>query len=467
MEPVNNNSSTAFPLDSLRAATMGTATPEPVSQSAYTAKSYDNRKRFSGIASALASQLSTFSSRFNATTFLTGDFSWQVRVADTPSDSLVMPSATDSAEPDTYVLEIESLATAESGTSLKLASDDRADIDTGTYEFDLTVGGDTYSIELDIENDDADPLTNRELLQTVERTLAGQGADIAVEIYEYQAQAYGEDMDGQYEAVSYLTVTTSDTGEDADFSISDTSGALIETLGLDRSRRVGTNNAFSVDGNAYETDSNDVTVAADDVYATLVGTTDTGENIQIEVEQGTEALADKLTYLISEYNSFIQWLDENDSVINPSIKTALFSDIDSAVLEDTYLTSGASNGGTTRETIHVGQYAAPVTRGPDIGLYGLDSDLDEIGLSLNSDGTLDISADFETAVAGRLWDVYDTLGGDDGFFTKINAAIEDVQESGEGQYLLYRSSVLSYTDEGRDSRSIYRESGASLISMYA
>lgn len=466
MDPVNQNSiDTAFPLDALRRS-RNKVFRTPSTPSAYSGQSYDNRARISDTAQSLRSRLSGFQTRVNASSFLTGDFSWQVRTADTDSPDAVSPTPSASSRPDTYTLGVSRLASGSTARSRTLDSGDAADIETGTYAFTVSAGGGDYDVELDIENDPLAPLTNDALLKSVRQAIAAQGTGLDADFKAYETLDY--QREGTYKTVSYLEIRSGDTGVDASFSITDTSGDLISSLGLDRLRGFAADNRYAVDGQSFSGSSNTVTIGSDGVEGVLTGQTEQGENLSVRVRQGTDALVGELEFLINEYNSLIQWIDANDSVISPVIKTVLFSGLNSTALGDHFVSeTGNTTHELSRDSIRLAERQTSGSGVRVADTSALDKKLETIGLGLNKDGTLEMGTGFESAVKSKLRDVYDTLGGETGLFTQVDSAISTIQEGRESQFLRSRSSVLNYSRDTADRNAFYRESGSRLINLFA
>ena len=97
---------------------------------------------------------------------------------------------------------------------------------------------------------------------------------------------------------------------------------------------------------------------------------------------------------------------------------------------------------------------------------GIDKVFSDIGLTLNHDGTIDMGDDFMASVAGSTRQVYDALGGENGFFTAISRAIASIHGKSESSYITCFNSIISYDGSG-NSRSSARKSGlSSIISLF-
>ena len=440
-----------------------TIAPDIDEASDYTARSYDNRGRISDVAATLQSKLGFFRTRLASSSFLSDTFSWQVRTAKTSNPDKLLSKATSIADEKDFSIEIDTLATTRTAVSDKLSSDDATLFETGTFSYTLTIGTDTYAIDLDIENEIGAPETNRGVLLGLERSINRLGVDVEAKLYDTKVRDYNPYRENVYKGISYLVITSKITGEDIEFALSDTSGDLIEKLNLDRITGFGSKNQYRIDGNQGQSNLNDITVAPGKVSAYLLGTTDIGENLQINVNQDKSVLASELTQIINDYNELIRWIDDNNSVISPSLKTTLFKDLSSLATRDKTLkikTNGNTDNGAK---VHI-DFAFTVNLE---NKNTIDSDLADIGLTLNNDGTIDIGDDFSASVAGNLRDVYDTLAGTNGFFTKISESIDNIHSKNESNYVFAFNSILSYNTNGTNRQSIYKTNSSSLISLFA
>ncbi|MCP3875163.1 MAG: hypothetical protein GY699_18665 [Desulfobacteraceae bacterium] len=429
----------------------------------YSARSFDNRGKISNIAGSLSSKLGYLQTRLTASSFLSDAFSWQVKTAKTSDPAKLLAKATSSAEEKDYSFEIDSLATVRTTNSNRLDSDDATDFKTGTYSFSLTIGTESTAIDVEIESPIGARATNRSVLLSVERSINRLGLDVAAELKDMKVRDYNPYRENAYKDISYLTISSNTTGEDIEFSISDTSGELIEDLGLDKVSQFGTKNQYRVDGAQSQLNSNNITVESDKVSAYLLGETQTDENLKISVEQGRHALASELSQIINDYNDLIGWIDDNDSVISPSLKKVLFKNLSSIVTQDQTLRVNSNGSSNNLGTSHV-DFASAITLEKK---NTIDRNLTDIGLALNNNGTIDIGDEFSTSVSSQLREVYDALAGTDGFFTKISEAIDTIHGKSESNYVFALNSILSYDANGTNRQSIYKSNSSSIISFFA
>lgn len=446
-----------FPFNSLRRLLPQTS-PDFDKASHYSARSYDNRSRISDIADALRSKLGYFQTRISSSSFLSDIFSWQVKTAVTSDPDRILARGSLLANKKKYSLEIDSLASTRTVISDKLVSDDTSVFETGIYSYTLTIGEDSHAIDLNLENDGAH-LSNRSVLLDIERSINRLGLDVKARLYDTQQRDYSP-RENAYKDISYLKIESKTTGEDIQFSLSDTGGDLIEKLNLDRVRLFGRKNQFRVDGVLDHSNSNKISLDQGNVSAYLLGTSDSGEKLQINISRDKKVLALELTTIIDDYNELIRWMDDNNSVISSGLKTAFFKDLSSNAVRNRTLKRDIGN---NDDMIKVNGRS----RIKHESRNTIDLKLMDIGLMLQNDGTLDISEDFATSVSSNLRNVYDALGGTNGFFTKISESIKSIHNTSESNYVFSFNSILTYNAKGTNRRSIYKANSPSIISLFA
>ncbi|MCG8616585.1 MAG: hypothetical protein MI802_10245 [Desulfobacterales bacterium] len=482
MDGVNEDTgiSTEFPFESVSRAK--TPLIETETSSEYTAESYDNRSDFSDLVSSLSSTLEGFSGTLATSSFFSRDFSWLTMTAKTSNADVATAIAYEDAEENVWLLNVQELATTKSHTTVSLASDDRAGLESGTYEFALTVNGTATSIEYTLDNDDADPLTNDAMLQELATVLNGSGADVTAtvsQVYKAVSAEYYVDESG-LEKYSSLQLAAAGSGSDESFTIEDTSGDLIDMLRLGQALTTGRDSEYTIDGEAFEFYSTTIDIDGESVQAYLYGESDTADALadvtasgitQIETEYGFDAASDHVVNVIGQYNDMISWIDENAYFISKSLKTELFSSFNSGVFD--HQTVDFDDSAAKTFAVVDGEYkiyenSSAMPRVTDAEEDTLASQLAGIGLTLNNDGTLGMDSDFQTHFKSRFRDIFDTLSGDEGFFTKINEAIETIQASDEDRYVYTSNHVLVYSaDAATTAKKIYQENVSTLINTLA
>jgi len=454
-----------FPLESVRSF-LNTPPPDISTARDYKVKSYDNQGRISDFAALLRLKLGKFQTRIAASSFLSDSFSWQVKTAESSDSERLIAKALPSASEKDYSITIDRLANFRTAESDKLDSDDASDFRTGTYSFSLTIGSDTYSIDINIQNKPGDPATNRSVLLAVERSINRLGLDVTAELRDMNHQDYSPFRENMYKNISWLVVSAEKTGDDIQFSLKDKTGDLIAGLGLDRITSFGRQNLYQINGENGGSDSNHIVTDSGRVDAWLSGVTESGENLKLTIKQDTESLGSELVGIINDYNDLIKWIDENDYVISPGLKSELFRDVAGIAIQDRALrtssSSSSASGGNLANPLD--NPASAVTASVDAGI---DKAFSDIGLTLNHDGTIAVSDDFMSYVAGSTRQVYDALGGENGFFSAISRAITSIHGRSENNYITSFNSIISYDESGSGRPSAYKSGLSSIISLFA
>ncbi len=422
-----------------------------------TTKAFDNRGRVSSFTSLLSSNLSSFQTRLKSSSFISDTFTWQIKTAVTSDPTGLLAKASQQAQDKDYSVSASRLASVRTVGTHKLDSDDATDFETGTYSFSLTDGDDQFSIDIEIDSPIGARATNKEVLSEIETAINRLPSNVEATLHESQVRDYNPFREDVYKEVVYLTLQSKSTGEDMDFTLADTSQTLIDDLGLNNIRSFGSNSQYSVNGESSSSSSNAISLDSGNLTAYLLKTTDTGESFAIKLEKDFQSLENELTDIITDYNDLIQWLDDNDEIINPGLKATILEDISSITVknrnlmkvEDTSTLVGklGSSAMVSNETI-------------------IDNELKKIGLGINSDGSLEITEDFSDALRADLKSVHDILAGTNGFFTKINASIDKIVGKSESNYVFSKNSVLSY-DTTVSARTLYQQNLEPLINVFA
>ena len=179
--------------------------------------------------------------------------------------------------------------------------------------------------------------------------------------------------------------------------------------------------------------------------------------------------------VIDEYNGLIEWLDSSQYTISPSLKADLFKDMNSEILTGIISSTSAVQenaaasrvDGTASQTQQTDPFSPQVSGTSD---YTVESALSKIGLTLNTDGTLDVEEDFEKQFKTDFSRAYDTLSGEEGFFTQIGSALDTLNSSRDSRFNVYtrNDNTQVYTrDADLQVRNIYRKNIASLLNTFA
>ncbi len=432
-----------------------TVAPIQEATSALNQNSYDNTGKTADFLSQFRNKLQSFQHNLTSNSFLSNGFSWRVKTAGVSDREKLLVYAATEAEEKEYSVDIDRLANNRKALSEQLDSNEVTEFEEGTYSFDLTVGDATYSLDVEIDQTVTDPDTNKDVLRKIQSAIDGKDDNIEAFITDTKVKDFTLYSDNFfYKDVSTLTIRNPSTGTENAFSLQDTSGDLIETLGLDVVRKVGNANEYSVNASSSSTQSNSVAINSD-LQAQFLDITP--EKItSVRVRDDRSDLEKELTDTIDEYNDFIQWLDDNQRFVSTRAKNDIFQEIGSTLLNQNSPQSknGAVSQGDISSALQINNKNT------------IEYDLSEIGLQLTNEGRLEIDGDFGTALENDLKAVYDVLAGEEGFFSKVGTAVNDILEEGGANYILKQSNFLTY-DTSAKTTDVYLQGASQVISVFA
>lgn len=191
-------------------------------------------------------------------------------------------------------------------------------IDPGTYTLDMTVDGQTYSIEVDA-HPGTSPDTQEEFLDRLARVIDAKDSRISADlVYGFQDAYDPTPRTRPMDRVVQLRVYSNEEGQGPDFYFSDSGDStLVSDYGLDkaaprRPARVELNAALR--DQQYNTISLDDGHVSGEIYGSTVG------GAEIAVSQGTGVIEAEMKNLLSQYNGLVGFLDENADLLRPSLK---------------------------------------------------------------------------------------------------------------------------------------------------
>ena len=382
---------------------------------------------------ALSDALNTFSDKtgtlyqsLNSFEFPTGNLARLFRTASVSDSDKISAQATSGATSTNYLVEIDRLATAQTNRSDTLVSTETTDLAEGAYAFTLTVDDTTYSLGISVDKSGLHPDTNKDVFDKLAREIGSADDSIEAFVTKTDRKIYSTLSDNMSEEVAYLTIRNKNTGDASHFSLSDGTGSIIDTLDINHIAQGGQESQYHLNSAQSTTAAN--SASADNGYLTIYFLDTAAEPVTITVKEGLEPVQEKLTDLISAYNGYISWLDQNSSHIESAVKTGIMEEIDS-----------------------------------------ISRDLSSIGLQFKTTGKVKITDGFSTALQSDIGAVRETLTGEDGLFTKVAAKLAEILQNGVQEYGLYQSQSPIYDQQGLTRRNTFfvniRES--SELSLFA
>jgi flagellar hook-associated protein 2 len=304
---------------------------------------------------------------------------------------------------------------ANAGTELEGA------VGAGTHTFDITVNGVTAAISVAVEAGDSNETILQKVADAVNNTAeAGVRASIIKDTATSER----------------LIFTSEETGADFEMNLSDTSGSLLSSLGLnDSTASSGTSGGYLYDSDALnaiaiidgiEVQSNTNTLenvlsglTIDLKKAQTVGDTP----ITINVENDVEGIKEKLQKFVDVYNSVIDYIKSNTAVNTATYERSAFSG-DYSVNNFRF---------QMRQII-----AAPVTGLP----LGEPTIMSAFGFDVDRTGKLSIkdSKKLDDAIKNNIGQLDQIFSSTDGYASRMQTLL-DTMINGEG-IIEKRKSVL-------------------------
>ena len=241
----------------------------------------------------------------------------EARVAVSSAPDKIVATAFDRAPLLLHQEEISYLAQAQINTGNKLITTETPSLDAGDYTFDLTVGDDSISIEVTLVTTGNGADDNFDFLSKIGREITNNEERLEA----YLTLSTEPDEDNVDQEMVALSIKAKETGRDITFDFTDTSGELIETLGINRVSQGGGQARIYHDQRPYSPDYNAFVVSEDGLALKLIKPTDRVENIK--VEKGLEAVFNQAKRLVDRYNGFLSFLEANSKYINPNVRTGL------------------------------------------------------------------------------------------------------------------------------------------------
>ena len=365
--------------------------------------------------SDLKSKLKSLESLANefSSTSITSVFSQKaVTVSD---ETYLTVTATASAVVTSHTVFVQQLAKADKVISNQYTlsgTDISSTLGAGTYTFDVTVNGDTYSVSVEIADGDDNETVLDKIVEAVNNT-----SDIGI-----RASVLNDSG-----TTGRLVFTSTETGADYEMTLSDTSGTLLSTIGMDDSTAMsGTSGGYLydsselnavviIDGVTVQSNSNTIEDALEGLTLNLLKAHQTGDEAEtVNVTNDVEGIKNRIQDFIDAYNDVIEFIKTNTMVNTTTYERAALSGDYSITNLKMQLRS---------------EMTTPVT-----GLTGdVATILAQIGITTDRDGKLSISDSdtLEEYLEGKLDEVEDLFASSDGYANRLLNLLDDYTD-GEG-----------------------------------
>ncbi len=232
------------------------------------------------------------------------------REVSTGDSSVATGTAVDLAEGRNFGVSVYQLATTHTARSDDRDTNDAHGLGNGWEDFRVTSDGTNYDLRVRKDNYN----TNLELMEAVVGEI-NDNENIGV-----FAEVITNDSTGE----SYISVTATTSGTDAEFTISDIGGDdLMEDLGLETIQQAdptaGTGGIliqavdaeYAIDSGATQTSqSNEIKLYDDQVTLTLTGTSSTP--VTMAVQAGTSEISTAIQDFITTRDALLDYLNDNE-----------------------------------------------------------------------------------------------------------------------------------------------------------
>ncbi|MBU0513461.1 MAG: hypothetical protein KJ621_01700 [Proteobacteria bacterium] len=322
------------------------------------------------------------------------------------NERVVSGQAANDATPARHRVQFSQPARAQENRSVQLTPTEAPTLGEGTYTFDLSVGGDTHTLEVEVKHSgytgQAD--TNLSLLNKIARAVNAADSRVQARVVEAEKSAYSDLPGGGdlTEKVAWLSITSQDTGDEAPFSLEDKTGALVATYQLSRQDPSGSRAVWRLGGVPQDSPDNDPRI--DGGQVTLHLNYPAPDYETLTVTEGLAALAGDTARVLSAYNNLMFLMALNQDQITSG-------------LADTFRRETAARRST----------------------------LEEIGLTVTDGGLVAIGDRFAVQMATNYAEVKETLTGEAGLFTTWSRLADQVVQNGVGKYFKPAEDVPAYS----------------------
>ncbi|NIV15103.1 MAG: flagellar filament capping protein FliD [Aliifodinibius sp.] len=337
------------------------------------------------------------------------------KAATSSDETIATVTASSSALASSHTLSVSQLAKADkvvsnqytlSGTGIS------STLGAGSYTFDVTIDGTTTQVSLGISSGE----DNETVLNNIITAVNNQ-SDIGIRASLIKDSG----------TTGRLVFTSENTGADYEMGLSDSSGSLLATIGMNDSvQSNGTSGGYiyhsselnaqvTIDGISVQSNSNTLEDAISGLTVTLHKTQESGAApVTLNVTNDVEGIKAKLEEFVEAYNKVVDFVKTNSSVNTNTFKRSAFSG-------DFSITNLRFQ---LRE-----QLTTPVT--------GLGSDdprlLSQIGFSIDRNGKLSISDtdQLEDIIRDNLDQVEQLFNSSDGYSARLSSILDEMT-SGTG-----------------------------------
>ena len=373
----------------------------------------------------LKSKLNALQSIAKELGYSTSTSIWGSKTATSSDESIVKVTASSSAVATSHTVKVLQLAKADkiiSNQYTLTGTDIVNSLGAGTYTFEVTVNGTSQQVSVDIAAGEDNETILKNIVTAVNNT-----TDIQI------SASFIQDSSG----TGRLVFTSNETGQDYEMTLTDVSGSLLSTIGMNDSVAMsGTSGGYlyasselnasvEIDGITFTSNDNSIDTAVEGVTFDLYKTQSTSDApVNVDVSVDVETIKGKIQSFIDKYNEVFDFIKDNTKVNTTTYKRSIFSGDYSIMRLRLQLREAMSD---------------PVSGLPS----GYPTILAEIGIEADRDGKLSItdSAKLEDMLKNNLEQVEALFNSSDGYSSRLDSLLEEMT-GGDG-VIESRKDVLS------------------------
>ena len=373
----------------------------------------------------LKSKLNALQSIAKELGYSTSTSIWGSKTATSSDESIVKVTASSSAVATSHTVKVLQLAKADkiiSNQYTLTGTDIVNSLGAGTYTFEVTVNGTSQQVSVDIAAGEDNETILKNIVTAVNNT-----TDIQI------SASLIQDSSG----TGRLVFTSNETGQDYEMTLTDVSGSLLSTIGMNDSVAMsGTSGGYlyasselnaivEIDGITVTSNDNSIDTAVEGVTFDLYKTQSTSDApVNVDVSVDVETIKGKIQSFIDKYNEVFDFIKDNTKVNTTTYKRSIFSGDYSIMRLRLQLREAMSD---------------PVSGLPS----GYPTILAEIGIEADRDGKLSItdSAKLEDMLKNNLEQVEALFNSSDGYSSRLDSLLEEMT-GGDG-VIESRKDVLS------------------------
>jgi len=373
----------------------------------------------------LKSKLNALQSIAKELGYSTSTSIWGSKTATSSDESIVKVTASSSAVATSHTVKVLQLAKADkiiSNQYTLTGTDIVSSLGAGTYTFEVTVNGTSQQVSVDIAAGEDNETILKNIVTAVNNT-----TDIQI------SASFIQDSSG----TGRLVFTSNETGQDYEMTLTDVSGSLLSTIGMNDSVAMsGTSGGYlydsselnaivEIDGITVTSNDNSIDTAVEGVTFDLYKTqSSTDAPVNVDVSVDVDTIKGKIQSFIDKYNEVFDFIKDNTKVNTTTYQRSIFSGDYSIMRLRLQLREAMSN---------------PVSGLPS----GYPTILAEIGIEADRDGKLSItdSAKLEDMLKNNLEQVEALFNSSDGYSGRLDSLLDEMT-SGEG-VIESRKDVLS------------------------